>query len=118
MTSGSLRIAAYDAAMTAAGERLDRFDWQGALVELARAHVLGQRDFGRHWRVHVAMLRVAWRSTDGREFRGQLMRLALTPIGHLFNRLPRGNTGVASVSAFQPMPTAPDLERLLDEKSG
>jgi hypothetical protein len=47
---------------------------------------------------------------------GQVLRIALVPLGHLLGRLPRGNTGAANVSAFAPMAIAPDIERLLDNK--
>lgn len=116
MSSNSPRIAAYVAAMAAARESLAKFDPVQALAHLERAHVLGQRDFGRHWRVHLLMLQVAWEATDGRELRGQLLRLALTPIGHLTKRLPEGNTGRSNVSAFVPMAVPADLQRLLDTK--
>lgn len=114
MSSDSPRIAAYDAAMAAARESLARFDSGQALAHLERAHVLGQRDFGRHWRVHMSMLKIAWEATDGRELRGQLLRLALTPIGHLTRRLPEGNTGRSNVSAFATMAVPADLQRLLN----
>jgi Protein of unknown function (DUF3703) len=69
--------------------------------------------------VHLRMLRIAWATGDGREVRGQLLRLALTPIGHLTGRLPLGNTGTSKVNAFQPMAIPPDLERLMrDDDSG
>jgi hypothetical protein len=116
MSSDAPRIAAYDAAMAAARESLANFNPEQALAQLERAHVLGQRDFGRHWRVHLLMLRVAWEVTDGREMRGQLLRLALTPIGHLTRRLPEGNTGRSNVSAFAPMAVPADLQRLLEAK--
>ena len=81
--------------------------------------MLGQTDFGPHLRVHLGMLRVAWLLRDGRELRGQLMRLVLTPIGHLSGRLPLGNTGASNVSAFAPMAIPPDVEVLLrDEGNG
>ena len=74
--------------------------------------MLGQRDFVR---------RAAWAmpcglgNDDGREIRGQLPRLALVPLGHLFSRLPAGNTGRSNVSAFAPMDVPADLKRLLDD---
>jgi hypothetical protein len=64
------------------------------------------------------MLRAAVDLADAREVRGQVVRLLLTPIGHLFNRLPQGNTGRANVSAFAPMPIAPDLQQMLEDKNG
>ena len=116
MSPESPRIAAYEAAMASARENLAKFDPDQAVMHLERAHVLGQRDFGRHWSVHVAMLKVAWEATNGRELRGQFLRLALTPIGHLTQRLPEGNTGRSNVSAFATMAVPADLQRLLDTK--
>lgn len=105
-----LRQAAAGAQGLAAG------DAAAALQSLERAHVLGQNDFGPHLRVHLRMLHVGWRSRDWHEVRGQVLRIALVPLGHLLGRLPRGNTGAASVSAFAPMAIAPDIERLLANK--
>jgi hypothetical protein len=62
------------------------------------------------------MLRAAWALRDGRELRGQLLRLALTPIGHLSGRLPLGSTGASNVSPFEPMALPPELERLLRDE--
>jgi hypothetical protein len=112
----SERIEAFEAAMTEARVRLDADEAAAAFAALERAHVLGQIDFGRHLRVHVRMLRVAWTSGNRREVRGQLLRIALVPIGHLAGRLPTGNTGGANVSAFKPMPIPPDLRRLMEER--
>jgi hypothetical protein len=86
-----------------AGQTAQAFAW------LERAHVLGQPELLRHWRVHLWMLRVALRRYDGREIAGQLLRIFLTPIGHLTGRLPRGNTGGSNVSAFAPMALPDDL---------
>ncbi len=98
----------------AAGHRLAG-NAKDAFAALERAHVLGQRAFIPHLRVHWQMLRLAWGNGDQRELRGQLMRIALVPVGHLFGRLPLGNTGGANVSAFQPMPVPPELERLMKD---
>jgi hypothetical protein len=118
MNPDSSRIAAYDAAMAAARASLARREPSVALSQLERAHVLGQCDFSRHWRVHVTMLRAAWHLGDARELRGQLLRLSLVPLGHLFGRLPLGNTGRSNVSAFAPMDVPADLKRLLDDGRG
>ena len=115
MNLESSRIIAYDAAVAAARASLVRSAPMLALDQLERAHVLGQRDFVRHARVHVLMLRAAWALGDGREIRGQLLRVALVPLGHLFRRLPAGNTGRSNVSAFAPMDVPADLKRLLDD---
>jgi signal peptidase II len=83
---------------------------------LERAHVLGQSRLGRHWSVHLWMLRVGWRLGDRREVLGQLLRLALTPLGHLSRRLPVGNTGGSNVSAFASLPVPSDLQKLLQDE--
>jgi hypothetical protein len=110
----SKRILAFDRAVADALERLGANDPAAALQALRSAHVLGQRDFGRHWRVHVLMLRAAWKLRDVREVAGQLWRLVLVPLGHLSGRLPQGNPGTADVSAFAPRTIAPELASLLE----
>ena len=64
MNPVSSRIVAYDAAMAAARASLALREPSVALAQLERAHVLGQRDFGRHWRMHVTTRRAAGAS-DG-----------------------------------------------------
>ena len=102
--------------MQAARDLLARGDAHAAFAQLERAHVLGQTRFVPHLRVHLRMLRVGWRQRDGREVLGQLLRIALVPVGHLTRRLPLGNTGGANVSAFRPMPVPPELQRLVDDR--
>jgi Protein of unknown function (DUF3703) len=115
MSTPSPRIEAFDASVEQARQRLASGDAHAAFALLERAHVLGQRDFARHVHVHLLMLRAAWTLRDGREMRGQVLRLALVPLGHLLRRLPAGNTGGSNVSAFEPMAVAPDLARLLSD---
>lgn len=76
---------------------------------LEAAHVVGQGRFGAHLRVHARMLRLACRTRDWPEAVGQVARLALTPLGHVTGRLPWGNPGRATVSAFAPLPVRPAL---------
>lgn len=59
------------------------------------------------------MLLFAAKTRDGCEVLGQLFRLGLVPMGHLFQRLPLGNIGRANVSAFQSMSVAPKLAELI-----
>ena len=113
MNGPNARWDAFDAAMRDASRKAAAGDAASAFRSLERAHVLGQTRIGPHLHVHLAMLRLAWASRDGREIRGQLLRTALVPLGHLLGRLPLGNTGGANVSAFEPMPIAPELERLM-----
>ena len=100
--------------MDAARSLLAQGDARAAFAQLERAHVLGQTRFRQHIQVHLGMLRAGWLLRDGREVAGQLLRLALVPVGHLSGRLPIGNTGGANVSAFVPMPISPELQRLID----
>ena len=116
MSASSPRIEAYDANVSEARRCLASGDARTAFGLLERAHVLGQRDVGRHLNVHVLMLRTAWVLRDAREIRGQLLRLALVPLGHLLRRLPAGNNGRSNISAFAPMAVPSDLQRLLDAK--
>ena len=51
---------------------------------------------------------------DLREAGGQVLRLALVPLGHALTRLPIGNTGRARVSALAPMGPQPHIKRLID----
>ena len=70
---------------------------------LEAAHMLGQERFWLHLRSHWYMLALAARERDVREAAGQLFRILLVPLGHLSGRLPLGNPGRATVSAFAPM---------------
>lgn len=67
-----------------------------------------------HVKVHGAMLALAWRRHEGREIRGQLLRILVAGPGSLTGRYPEGNTGRASVPATQPMPVSDELRDLLD----
>lgn len=62
---------------------------------------------------HIAMLAFAFSRRDLREILGQLLRIALVPLGALTGRLPTGNTGRARISAFAPMPVPEDLQPYL-----
>jgi hypothetical protein len=117
MTTPTL-AGTFEETMTAVRSRLAAKEFHAAFAQLERAHVLGQRRFSFHLRVHLCMLRVAWALRDAREIRGQLLRIALVPVGHLAGRLPVGNTGGANVSAFEPMAIQDDLQRLLDGRDG
>jgi hypothetical protein len=94
-------LARFDA--SAGAPPADRWPW------LEAAHVLGQATLGLHWRSHTAMLRYALQLRDGPEVAGQLLRLALVPLGHLLQRLPLGNIGRSHVSALQPMDPPADI---------
>ena len=87
-------------------------DLDTAFRYFERAHVLGQQYVIAHTISHYWMLRIGLRRRDGREIRGQIVRL----LGSLVvSRIwvPLGNTGGANVSPFQPMPIADDLAQIL-----
>lgn len=108
--------AAFAAEMSAARRHYRSGDLDAAFARLERAHILGQRDTLRHTWSHCWMLRVGWKRRDGREIRGQLLRIAgALVISRLW--VPLGNTGGANVSPLQPMPVPEDLRRLLDGRN-
>lgn len=103
-------IAAEMAAFRAA-----KFNGEHAIAwrHLERAHIVSQPYLGPHLANHMAMLRFAVELHDWREAAGQAVRLALAPLGALTGRIPVGNTGRSSVSAFQPMPIPEDLQQAI-----
>ncbi len=104
---------AFTAAMDDARRAYRQQRWGDAFASLERAHVLGQTRVWPHWQSHGWMLKVGWRRGDGREVRGQLLRL---PAALVLSRVwvPRGNTGGANVGPLRPMPM-PDALRVLME---
>jgi hypothetical protein len=88
-------------------------DTDAAWEALKTIHILSQPLLGPHWSSHIAMLRFATEQRDWREVGGQLLRLALVPLGNATGRLPVGNHGRARVSPFLPMPIPEDLRQRL-----
>lgn len=84
-----------------------------AWLYLEAAHLVGQLHIRPHLQTHAHMLRLAWRTRDWSEAAGQVLRLALVPFGHLSGRLPLGNPGRSTVSAFEPLPVRPELAGLI-----
>jgi len=82
-------------------------------LRLEAAHVVGQTDLKAHTLSHWYMLKLAVRTRDWPECAGQLFRLFLVPLGHLTGRLPMGNPGRATVSAFASMPIRSELRQLI-----
>jgi hypothetical protein len=88
---------------------------EAAWLYLEAAHVVGQQRLWPHTLTHVHMFRLALRTGDAGEALGQVMRLALVPLGHLSGRLPLGNPGRATVSAFAPLPVRAELRVLIKQ---
>jgi hypothetical protein len=112
------RLRAYfDQELRQSSEAEARGERDGAWRFLERAHILSQAHAGPHLRVHWAMFTFAWRSRDGFELLGQLLRLLLAAPGSWLGRAPLGNTGGTSVGLFTPMPIPDDLQAMLRESS-
>ena len=92
-------------------------DLAAAWTALERAHILSQPYLGPHLANHLAMLGLAFELREWRETVGQIVRLALAPLGALTGRIPVGNTGRSNVSAFQSMPVPPDLVAKIEAAS-
>lgn len=93
-----------------------RQDAAGAWHRLERAHILSQQVLRLHLHTHAAMLIFAMSRREWREALGQVLRLLLAPLGALLGRIPLGNTGRASVSAFLPMPIPEELQIVMDQE--
>jgi ligand-binding SRPBCC domain-containing protein len=88
-------------------------DQHEAWRHLERAHILGQLRLGLHIHSHLRMLGYAVQLRQPKEIAGQLMRLALAPLGNLTGRLPWGNNGRSNVSAFVEMEVPDDLKAII-----
>src|SRR5262245_53497645 len=116
-TTGAIRtdlLGAWTAEFDAARTARAKDDHAGEWRHLERAHILSQPLAWPHVRTHVAMFSAGIRRRDRREVLGQLARMALAAPGSWSGKYPPGNTGGASVSAFQPMPIPEDLQVILD----
>ena len=100
----------------AARAALARGDTDLAWDLLATTHILSQPWWWPHTRSHLDMLRLAVRTRDLREFRGQLLRLAVAGPASAIGKYPLGNTGRSNVPATLPMPLPPELAPLLAEE--
>lgn len=112
MSQRSPRRRAFDQEAESARTGLANGDLDVAFRHLERAHVLGQPWPGPHSWTHWMMLQVGWRRRDGREVRGQLVRLMAGGLLSLLGWLPVGNTGGANVPATKPMLIPDDLAAL------
>jgi hypothetical protein len=101
-----LRGATRDAAEARAGR--ERWEW------LMAAHVVGQHDASLHFDCHRRMARLARESGDWKEYAGQMLRIALLPLGHLLGRVPEGNIGRASVGVTKRMVPPEPVQVLID----
>jgi Protein of unknown function (DUF3703) len=82
---------------------------------LEAAHIVGQTRFTLHCHVHCQMLLRASTESKGTEVLAQLLRLALTPFGHLLQRLPLGNPGSSRAGVFDDLPVPEHLITLIHQ---
>ena len=87
-------------------------EYKKSFHHLERAHVLGQRNAWPHTVNHWWMLKVGFRTRDGREIFGQIVRFMFGGLTSLLGRAPIGNTGGANVGIMTPMPIADDLAEI------
>lgn len=104
-----------DAEMTVYRTARAKSDRAAAWGALERAHIVSQPFLMLHLSNHAAMLGFAIYERDPQEIVGQLVRLALAPLGALTGRIPVGNTGRSNVSAFEPMPIPEDLKAAMKD---
>lgn len=107
---------AYKAELNYARQARYQQQWPQAWLHLERAHILGQQQFLLHMQSHWLMLKLSVEQANGSEIRGQILRLLLTPIGHLTGRLPLGNPGSSRYPVLQPLPVPEDLQAILAER--
>jgi hypothetical protein len=86
----------------------DQWTW------LMAAHVVGQQDAAMHFDSHRRMLALARSTRDWPEMLGQLLRIALLPIGHLLGRIPAGNIGRSTVPVTRVMRPPEPVQMLID----
>lgn len=106
------RLTAYRRAMREARDAYRAGQLDDCFALLERAHILGQPWVIPHTVSHWMMLKIGWRRGDGREVRGQILRLAFGGLLTAIGLLPEGNTGGANVPPKKPMPLPDDLAAL------
>ena len=104
-------LKAYDEEVSMAHLALQCRSFKICFHHLERAHVLAQRETGRHVYVHWLMLLAGLRRRDYREVVGQVPRM-LASVLFSWLWVPPGNTGRARVGALKPMPIPEDVRHL------
>ena len=90
------------------------FSLEERWVWLMAAHVVGQHQPGLHFDSHRRMLHLARETRDWGEVAGQVLRIALLPLGHLLGRIPLGNVGRSTVGVTRVMDPPEAVQRLID----
>lgn len=74
------------------------------VYHLGRAHILSQHRWFHHFYVHFLMFEYSWERKDRKEVWAQIVRMVATIPGHIFQMLPKGNTGWSSVGLREELP--------------
>lgn len=82
------------------------------VYHLGRAHILSQYKWFHHFYVHFLMFEYSWSRSDWKEICPQIIRMAATIPGHMFKKLPKGNTGWSSVGLTQEIALPEDFKKL------
>ena len=105
---------AFDQAIVEARQAMTLQQWQPALEQLKRAHVLGQLAVWPHFYTHWLMAGVEWRRHRFGAVAGQLIRMLLGVIGSAVGKVPTGNTGDSDINMFVSLPIDPELQQIID----
>lgn len=109
---------AFDQAIAEARQAMAQQQWQPAMEQLKRAHVLGQLVVWPHTYTHWLMLLLEWRRRRFGAVVGQLIRMLLGVIGSAVGKVPTGNTGDSDISMFRKLPVLPELQQMMDGTMG
>lgn len=82
------------------------------VYHLGRAHILSQYKWFQHFYLHFLMFEYSWSRKDWKEIWPQVIRMAVTIPGHMFGKLPKGNTGWSSVGLREQLPLPKDFSNL------
>lgn len=108
---------AYLQAIHQAQQAMAQQQWSDAMVQLKRAHVLGQLVVWPHVYTHWLMLLVAWQQRQFGAVFGQFIRMVLGVIGSAVGKVPIGNTGDSEISMFLSLPIDPELQQIMAGKT-
>ena len=82
------------------------------VYHLGRAHILSQYKWFHHFYVHFLMFEYSRSKKDRKETWAQVIRMAATIPGHMFKKLPKGNTGWSNVGLTQELPLPKEFSNL------
>lgn len=109
---------AFEREITDALALIESGNLERGFMHLERAHVLGQMHVIPHVRSHWHMMHVELKRGRPVAVIGQVVRIVLGALGSAVGIVPTGNTGGSDISMFSRMPIDPQLQKLIDGKTG